>query len=364
MKITCNNQELSKAVQTVSKSITNRTTMPILECVLLKASNNELSLTGNDMELGIKTKIKAKVEKEGTVAVDAKMFSDIVRKLPNGEVTIENDKNNLIKITCTNSEFTLSAQAGDEFPELPSIEKKEGISLNKLMIKKMIKETIFSVALEETKPILTGELFEIKDNTLKLVSCDGFRISYRKTNITNDNNKDIKIVIPGKTLGEISKIIEDEDENIEIYLNDNNILFDLGDTQVVSRLLEGNYFDYKQSFTSDYETKVTLDKNNLLKSIERAALIAKVNKKHHIKLDIKEDKINISSNTDIGSAFEEVVAEVKGNNLVIGFNPKYLIDVLKNIEDDKITLQFTSPLSPCIIANDNYKYLIMAVRLG
>ncbi|MCT4612970.1 MAG: DNA polymerase III subunit beta [Clostridia bacterium] len=364
MKIICQKEDLLHGVNIVSKAVSNRTTLPILECILIDVKNDTINLIGNDLELAINSKLVGNIEKEGSIAIESKMFSEIVRKLPDNEVTIEVLENNLVKITSENCEFKLMGQDATDFPKIPEVEKEKMCEISEIILKNMIKQTIFSVAIEETKPILTGELFEIEGNSLKVVSCDGYRVSYREEFIKNNSNEPIKIVVPGKTLSEINKILEDNDENVKIYYTDNHILFDLGSTIVVSRLLEGEYFNYSQSFTKDYETKVSINKSKLLLAIERAALMSRVNKKHHIKINISEGKINISSNTEIGEAHEDIYTDVKGKDILIGFNPKYLIDALKAIDDDEISIQFTSSLSPCIIEGQNYKYLVMAVRLS
>jgi DNA polymerase-3 subunit beta len=231
----------------------------------------------------------------------------------------------------------------------------------------MIHQTIFSIAIEEIRPILTGELFEIKDNYLNIVSVDGYRISIRQTQLS-ENFENISVVIPGKTLSEIQKILtSDEDNEVAIYFTDKHILFELNDTIIVSRLLEGDFPKYDQIFSSDYETLISVNRKNLLQSIDRAALMARDSKKNPIKFQIEDSTLSITSNTDLGKVHEEIDIRREGNPLNIAFNPKYLIDALKVIENEEVELTFTSSLNPCIIKNSSdtsFKYLILPIRLS
>jgi DNA polymerase-3 subunit beta len=277
------------------------------------------------------------------------------------------DNNYMTTIRCANSEFKIAGQPGSEFPELPQVEKNKAITLKQSILKDIIRQTIFSVAAEETRPILTGELLQIKDQGLHMVSVDGYRVSYRKTCLSIENEQ-VEVVVPGKTLGEISKILSSEEqEEVAIYFTDKHILFDLGDSIVVSRLLEGEFLKYEQSFSKDYETKIHVDRKSLLMSIERAALISREGKKNPIKIEIGNDQMVITSNTELGTAHEQLHVKMEGKDLLIAFNPKYLIEALKSIEDDEISIQFISSLSPCIIQpveGDEYKYLILPIRLN
>ncbi|NLK20575.1 MAG: DNA polymerase III subunit beta [Epulopiscium sp.] len=366
MKVSCMKNDLLDSVNIVLKAISNRTTLPILECILLETEGNLLKLTGNDLELGIESTIPANIEKTGCIALEAKIFSEIVRKLPEDEVRIIVDSEFMTTIKCANSEFKIAGQPGTDFPELPKVEKDKSFALKQGTLKDIIRQTIFSVATEETRPILTGELIQIKDSALHMVSVDGYRVSYRKTPLSIDNEKN-EVVVPGKTLGEISKVLSSEDDDVSIYFTDKHILFDLRDSTVVSRLLEGDFLRYESSFYKDYETIIQINRRDLLMSIERAALISREGKKNPVKIEINPDKIIITCNTELGTAREELPIHLEGKDLVIAFNPKYLIDALKAIDDEEIKIQFISSLNPCIIRpidGDDYKYLILPIRLN
>lgn len=366
MNVSCMKSDLLYGVNIVLKGISNRTTLPILECILLENDGDYLKLTGNDLEIGIESKIPANIKDAGCIALEAKIFSEIVRKLPDDEVQITVDSNFMTIIKCANSEFKIAGQAGNDFPKIPKVEKDKPFILKQSTLKDIIRQTIFSISIEDTRPILTGELIQIKNNTLRVVSVDGYRVSYRETPLSIEKEEK-EVVVPGKTLGEISKILSsEEDDDVAIYFTDNHILFDLGNSIVVSRLLEGDFLKYENSFFNDYETMIKVNRKELLMSIERAALITKEGKKNPIKMEISSDNIIVTSNTELGTAREEISVYSEGKDLSIAFNPKYMIDALKVIDDDEIKIQFISSLNPCIIKpidKEDYKYLILPIRL-
>lgn len=367
MKIICSKNDLLIGVNTVLKAVSTRTTMPILQCILLDATQDQFKLVSNDLELGIESLVKAQIIETGNVSIDARMFSEIIKRLPDSNVIITVDENNLTQIVCEKSEFNIPGLAGSEFIALPQITRSKCLNISQFALKEMIRQTIFSIAVEEIRPILTGELLEIKNNQLNLVSVDGYRVSIR--NIVMDQEfSNISVVIPGKTLNEISKLLSsDEQETVSVYFTDKHILFELGDSIIVSRLLEGEFPKYEQIFSTDYETLITLNRKNLLMCIERAALIARESKKSPIKFHIKERTMSITSNTELGNVHEEIDIVREGQGLEIAFNPRYLIESLKVIDDEEISLQFTTTFNPCIIRKSDseyYKYLILPIRLN
>ncbi|MBP3887916.1 MAG: DNA polymerase III subunit beta [Cellulosilyticum sp.] len=367
MHIYCRQDLLLNSINTVLKACSTKTTMPILECILLTATNNKLTLVGNNLELGIESTIDADVIGEGCIALEAKIFSEIIRRMPGEVIEISTDDNYTTSIVSEKSKFQISGQSGKDFPALPKVEKVNACTVNQIDLKEMIRQTIFSVAQDETRPILTGEMLQIKNNSLNMVAVDGYRISYRKMELSNEND-DIEVVIPGRTLGEINKILSsEENQTVNIYFGDKHVLFDLGESKVVSRLLEGDFLRYEQVFSPDYETKILVDRKSFLMSIERAALISREGKKNPIRVEIDGDKMIITSNAELGTSREELDVVLEGKEIVIAFNPKYLIDALKAIDDDNIFIQFISSLTPCIInpeEGDQYKYLILPIRVN
>lgn len=365
MHILCKQELLLNSIHTVLKACSTKTTMPILECILIKAENNQVTLVGYNLELGIESKIESEILQEGSIALEAKIFSEIIRKMPNEMVEISTDSNHMTTITCEKSKFSIAGQLGDQFPDLPEVEKHKQYTVSQLAFKDMIRQTIFSVAQEESRPILTGEMLQIKDGCFHMVSVDGYRISYRHMPVSIENESD-DVVVPGRTLAEISKILSsDENAMMNLYFEDKNILFDLGDSKVISRLLEGEFLKYEQVFSSDYETKIKVDRRKFLMSIERAALISREGKKNPIKIEIDGDNMIITSKAELGTAREELAIELEGNQLSIAFNPRYLIEALKSIDDDQVCINFISALTPCIInpiEGNHYKYLILPIR--
>ena len=366
MKLICSKNELLKSVNISLKAVPSKTTMPILECILIDASASEIKFTTNDMELGIETKVKGIIEEKGIIALDAKIFSDIIRKLPDNDVTIQTDANLNTTITCEKAKFTIPGKSGEDFAYLPVIEKNEGIELSQFTLKEVIRQTIFSIAANENNKLMTGELFEIKNNILKVVSLDGHRIAIRKIEL-KDSYSDKKVVVPGKTLNEISKILSGEVEDIvQIFFTNNHIVFEFDDTVVVSRLIEGEYFRIDQMLSSDYETKVSINKREFLDCIDRATLFVKESDKKPIIINIEDESMQLNINSQIGSMKEDIDIEKEGKDIMIGFNPKFLIDALKVIDDEKISIYLVNPKAPCFIKDEkeSYIYLILPVNFN
>ena len=366
MKIICSKSNLLYGVNIVSKAVPTRTTMAILECILIDASAGEIKLTANDMELGIETKIEGEIEERGIIALDAKVFSDIVRKLPDNEVVIETDSSFKTTITCEKAKFNIIGKSGEDFSYIPYIERNEEISISQFTLKEVIRQTIFSIADNDNNKLMTGELFEINENSLKVVSLDGHRISIRNIELKNNYERK-KVVVPGKTLQEISKILPgNADEDVSMYLSDNHIVFEFGNTTVVSRLIEGEYFKIEQMLSSDYETKVKINKRELLDCIDRATLLVKEGDKKPIIMNITDDKMELKINSFIGSMNEEIDITKDGKDILIGFNPKFFIDALRVIDEEEVTLYMVNPKAPCFIRDENetFIYLILPVNFN
>lgn len=364
MKIVCKKSNLLNGVQIVSKAVPSKTTMSILECILIEVKSDEIKLSANDMELGIETRIEGEIIEKGMIALDAKIFLEIVRKLPDSDITIETDSSLKTTITCEKAKFNIIGKSGEDFSYLPEIEREESIVISQFTLKEIIRQTIFSIADNDNNKLMTGELFEINDETMKVVSLDGHRISIRKIKLRNSYPYK-KIVVPGKTLSEISKILSgDMDKDVNIFFTDNHILFEFDETVVVSRLIEGEYFKIDQMLSTDYETKVKINKKEFLNCIDRATLLVKEGDKKPIIINITDMSMELKMNTIIGSMDEEIDIEKSGKDLMIGFNPKFLIDALKVIDDEEVDLYMVNPKAPCFIrdAEENYIYLILPVN--
>lgn len=364
MKIVCSKSSLLSGVQIVSKAVPNKTTMSILECILVDTRTGEIKLTANDMELGIETVIDGEIIEKGIIALDAKIFLEIVRKLPDNDITIETDDSFKTTITCEKAKFNIIGKSGEDFSFLPEIEKNDCVMLSQFTLKEVIRQTIFAISDNDNNKLMTGELFEISDNTLKVVALDGHRISIRRILLKNSYDYK-KVVVPGKTLNEISKILSgDMDKDVSIYFTSKHILFEFDNTIVVSRLIEGEYFRIEQMLSSDYETRVRINKKELLNCIDRATLLVKEGDKKPVIMSILDGMMQLKMNSTVGSMDEEIDIDKEGKDLMIGFNPKFLIDSLRVIEDEEINLYMVNPKAPCFIRNaeETYIYVILPVN--
>jgi len=351
MKLTFQKTALLNGINIVLKAVPSKTTMPILECILIDASTDEIKLTANDMELGIETKVEGDILEKGKIALDAKLFSEIARKLSDSDslVTIESDEKFNTVITCENSVFKIQGKDGEEFSYLPYIERNKNITLSQFSLKEVIRQTIFSISVNDSNKMMTGELFEVNGDTLRVVSLDGHRMAIRKI-VLKDEYESTKVIVPGKTLNEISKILTgDNEKEVQIFFGANHILFEFDDTIVVSRLIEGEYFKVDQMLSSDY-----------------AIILIRENDKKPIILNIEDSKMSLKLNSSFGTMNAEILIHKTGQDLMIGFNPKFLSDALRIIDDEEVTLYMMNAKSPCFIKDEeeNYIYLILPVNFN
>jgi len=368
----------------VSRAVSARTTKPILECVLLFTRTDQgLTLCGNDTELTITTAmLEANIETPGMIALNAKLFTDIVRKMPGDYITIDVDDKGVAEVTSGRAVMKIFGLPGEEFPMIPEHElenKSVRYRIAASQLRDMIRQTIFSVSLDQSKVILTGELFDIKDDNLQIVSVDMHRISYRSYQFPQASleSRDHSAVIPARALHEISRIFSGDDETeITFYFTDNRVVFDTPDFTFVSRLLAGDFIRYDQIFNEDFNTLLTVDRLTFLNALERAILVAGENKQIPIKLSIGDDELLVNAQTaDRGQAHDEIPCGTDGQDLVIYFNPRYIIDVLRVIEEEQVQIKFMGPKSAATvrglkIANpdeatnlpDDQKYLIVPLR--
>ena len=371
MKIICDKEKLLKGINSVVRAVPTRTTMPILEGILIQTNNNEIKLTSYDLELGIEYTMKCEVLKEGNTVVNSIMFSEIIRKLPDTDISIELNENKLLVIECEGSLYKLSTMNPDEFPELPKIVVENSIETDQTILKNMIRKTIFAVSMEENRPIFTGCLFEVINNSLNVVAIDGFRMGWVSNSLSSANS-DFKAVIPGKTLNEVNKIILDSFDNIKIGVSKNQAIFEMENCKIVTRLLDGEFLNYASVIPSNWETRIRVNKNILQNCFERVSLISSSSiekeKKYPVKISIEVGKIIISCTNQTGDAKEEMFTETEGKDLEIGVNPKYFLDALKAIDDEEVYISFGTNISPCVIkpvdeTSRNYIYMILPIRM-
>ncbi len=369
MKIVCYKDTILKAINSVVKAVASKTTMPILEGILIQTNDDEIKLTTYDLELGIEYVMKCEVKEQGSCVVNATMFSEIIRKLPDSEINLRINNNNLLEIECEGSLYKLTTMNPDEFPELPKIEVENSIELEQGILKNMIRKTIFAVSTEENRPIFTGCLFEVENNKLNLVAVDGFRLALRSIFLQTKVNN-FSAVIPGKTLNEVNKILSDSFENVKIGIAKNQALFEMDNCKVVTRILDGEFLNYKTVIPSNWETRIKVNKNNLQNSFERISLISsstiEKEKKYPVKVSVDIGKVTISCTNQTGEAKEELFVSSEGKNIEAGFNPKYFLDSLKAIDEEEVFVEFGSSISPCLVKsteNNDYVYMILPIRL-
>ena len=366
MHIICDKSKLIEGMNIVMKAIPGKTTMMILECVVIEVKDNQIKLIANDLQLGIETLIDGEIKQEGSVAVGAKVFFEIIRKLPSDNVSITVDDDYHMNISCGKAKFNIMAKATDEFPYLPNIVKDKNVNISQFTLKDIIRQTVFSISDNENAKVMTGELFEIHDSELKVVSLDGHRISIRKVKL-NQSYDDVSVIIPGKTLIEISKIINGGmDDEVSIFFTDKHVLFEFEDTIVLSRLIEGEYYKIDKMLSTDYETKVTVNKREMLECIDRSTLLLKESDKKPVIIDVQDDYMKFAMNSAIGSMDEDIDASKEGKDILIGFNPRFLMDALRVIDEDEITMYMINPKAPCFIRDqeETYIYLILPVNFN
>ena len=371
MKIICEREKILKAINSVTKAVAVRTTMPILEGILIQTNDNTVKMTCYDQELGIEYLINdCNIEEQGATVVSARMFSEIIRKLPDTEIKIEINENNLLVIECEGSLYKLATMNPDEFPELPEINIENSIELEQNNLKDIIRKTIFATSSEENRPIFTGSLFEVKNNKLNVVAVDGFRLAW-KSKFLQKNTADFSAVIPGRTLIEINKIIADSFDPVKIGIAKNQALFEIENCKIVTRLLDGEFLNYSKVLPEKWETRVRVNTNIMLNCFERISLISSSSiekeKKYPVKVNIEVGKMIISCTNQTGDAKEELFVTTEGKNLEVGFNPKYFLDALRSIDDEEVYIDFGTSISPCIVRSveedGDYKYMILPIRL-
>ncbi len=375
MKLVCDKAQLVEIINTVQRAITPKTALPILECIKVDADGaGHVVFTGNNIDLCIEYNTDCTVTEGGNVAIASRMFGDIVRRLPEGSVSLSvNPSNNITKIKSGRSEFNIQGIEANEFPSAPILDEKFRFTLTQSALRRVIRKTIAFVAQNEgKKPILTGTLFEIKNNMLNLVSSDGHRLALVREEIKEEveNNS---FVVPGQTQRELLKILKDEDDKVTVIVSDRNVLFDFGNYQVYSRLLDGEFLKYNSIISAQNKIHVTVEKQSITDSLERALLLinedisAKSENKVPVRMNIGFDKIEMSCITSKGQVSDTVPVEMDEGDLTIGFNCRFLLDALSTCDEEKIKIDFSAPTSGCFIhsasGDDSYMYMILPVRL-
>jgi DNA polymerase-3 subunit beta len=363
MKIKIQRGDLTRGIQTVQNIITTKAALPILSHILLETQQNNLRLTATDLDVGISCVIPADIQESGAITIPAKRFGDIIRELPSDSVDLSTKKNNLVIIETENCQFKIMGLAREEFPKLPEFKDKEVIKLEQNTLKQILSLTSFAVSFDETRYILNGILFKIQNNKLILVATDGKRLAIMEKELEQSLEKEISLIVPIKTIHELNRNLQEEG-NLSLILGTNQVLFDLGDIIIISRLIEGEFPDYQQVIPPASENKMGADREEFLLAVRRAALLATPDYQA-VKLELFKNKLVVSKSTpDIGESREEIPVEYQGKELLIGFNPNYLIDVLKNLSGEKIELELTDSEKPGVIRLNGYIYIVLPMRLN
>ncbi len=370
MKIVCNSTELSKNCMNVQRTVSNKSTIPSLEGILINASANSVTLTGYDLEVGSVSTMDAEVIGEGKIVLNAKNLCDILRMVPEDTVSIECDDRNITKIKSGETEYSLISISADDYPELPVVSKYSSITLELGTLKDMIKKTIFSVSTSERNPVHTGVKFEINDNKIILIAVDGARLAIRREDVAfsydnEEQSKNLEFVVPAKTLNEVIKLAGDDDTQIVIYIGDRHIVFKYKEYEIISRLLEGKFIDYKAAIPMTHSTSIKVSTRRLIECIERTSLII-TDKSSPVRCIVENSTMKFSSVTAIGTANDKLVAEIEGKNVEIGFNNRFVLDALKACDAEEIKIEMGSSNQPIIITpleGDNFFYLILPVRI-
>ncbi len=365
MKLICNKDNLCEAISNVSRAVSPKSTISALEGIKVKLENSTLYLTGYDLEIGIKTQLSVKSEDSGEFIINSRLFNDIIKRMPCEEILFEISENLIITISGGNTEYTIQALSADEYPDVPEITESDSFKISQSLLRNMINQTIFAVATNDTKPILTGELFDISDGMFSLVSIDGYRLAVRTEKTTTE--QDFKFVVPSKSLMEVSKLLKDDDElECTVHTSKKHIIFDISGYLVISRLLEGEFHNYRGSIPQTSNTEVTVKTKDLINSLERASLLINERIKSPVRCVFNEGKIKMSCSTSIGKINDEINADITGPMIEIGFNNKYLLDPLKAIEDDQVKLLMNGgnlPMKIVPVNGDSFTFLVLPVRL-
>lgn len=364
MKFTCSKHDLIEATNTVQKAVMAKATLPILEGIYIEAMNG-VKLVGNCFDMGIECSIAAEVTEPGSIVLNSRMFGDIVRRLPDSEVFIQVKENFVVVIECNNSYFEIKGLSSEGFPMLPEIEEEKKINISQASLRDMIHKTIYAISADENRKILTGSLLEASNGDFYIVSLDGFRLAVAKATIKEDFS--FRAVLPGRNLNEIHKILEQSDKEVRITLSKNQALFEIDRCRIISKLLDGDYMNYKSFIPEQFETVIETNVKSITESIERASLITNDDKRYPVKFVVDDDKMMITSNAEVGISKEEIDVKTEGNNIKIGFNPRYLLDSLKVIDDERVTISFSSSIGPSVIKpiqGDKFTFMVLPVRMN
>lgn len=365
MKISCLRTDLVLAVSNVSRAVSTKASIPALEGVLVKAYGESLNISGYNLEIGITTDVEATIMKEGEIVLSARLFLDIVRKLPEEIVTIETDDRMVTYITCGQVDYQIVGMSSVEYPDLPTFQQTDGIIMGAKTLRDMIRQTVYAVSDNNAKPIYTGSLYEIKDSMLNIVAIDGFRMAIRKENVQSESNT--SFVVPGKTQLEVLKLLTDDEENVEIIVGQRHITFKINSYSVISRLIEGSFLDYQSTIPTGEKTELVINTRKMIDSVERMSLLNSDRIQSPVRCKFHENEIRLSCASAVGRANDVISVPIIGESTEIGFNNRYMLEALKNTDTDEVKLILNGAISPIVIKpvkGDSFLSLVVPVRLA
>lgn len=365
MKISCLRTDLANAVSNVSRAVSSKASIPALEGVLIKAYGEHMNISGYNLEIGITTDIEATIREEGEIVVSARLFLDIVRKLPEEIVMIETDDRMITYITCGKVNYQIVGMSSVEYPDLPTFEQTDGFTINSKVLRDMIRQTVYAVSENTAKPIYTGSLFEIEDKVFRIVAIDGYRMAVRSENVDSDSKN--RFVVPGKTQQEVLKLLGDDEDNVELIIGQRHITFKVKNYRVISRLIEGTFLDYKSTIPAETKTELVINTRVIIDSVERMSLLNNERIQSPVRCNFSNDEIKLSCASAVGRANDVIAVSIIGESVEIGFNNRYLLDALKNTDTDEIKLILNGPLSPMIVKpvkGDCFVSIVVPMRLA
>ena len=366
LRFSCEKALLQSAVNTVSRAVAAKSSIPALEGILVEGSDR-LTMSGYNMQTGIRTAFEAEIHEEGRIVLNARLFGEIIRKLPDDLVVFAADEKYMVRLTCGDASFEIMGLSAEDYPELPEVDDEYSVAIQQGTLKAMINQTSFAVSTNETRPIHTGSLFEINEQGLTMVSVDGFRLALRREKIEQLEGGAFRFVCPGSALNEVEKICEDSEEAITVMLGKRHLLFETGSTQLICRKLEGDFLDYKNAIPRNNPIRLTVDSKTMLSSLDRVSVVISEKLKSPVRCIMGSGCITMSAKTGNGEAKDICPVEGDGQGLEIGFNNKYLMDALKAAPADRVRLELTTGVSPCVIlptqGDENFLYMVLPVRL-
>lgn len=367
MRFSCAASELQNALSVVTKALASKSTLPVLEGVLVRAVDGQLELTCSDSSITIVTELPAMVEEPGLVVLPGRLFTEVVRKMPAGEIHANMSNAGVVTLKCLGSRTSITGMDAAQFPKLPEVNSDSAISMPQPLLKDMIQRTSFAIATEDTRQVLTGCLLDVSGGEARMVALDGYRLAMRTARVSDVDMK-INAIVPGKSLSELGKLLgDDEDSRVELCADKNMMHASLPATDIYMRLIDGEFIDYRRILPTGWKSRIAVDCDQLRACVDRASLMAREGKNNLIKLELSGDEMIITSNSEIGDVHEELEVEHEGDDLLIAFNVKYVIDAVRAIDDEQVSMRFNSGVSPCVIApleGDGYLYLVLPVRIN